>query len=495
MKKQLRYILLVAIVAILTIVGYQSYWLTDIYQTLQANLQRDTYEAMRASDFDEIVRRVELLKDEHIGGRLQVKVGANVTRDSVEVNQNYDKNYTEKPVENEQEQPVEDTGGNQDNPLRYDEFANALRTEQDVINVGLHMQQGIHMGLDPLKTIDEQFYDSVLERRLDSLGFMGKHKLLHVRYAPTDSTRCNPQLLYESRSYNINKVDTFRFVIDPEGTEEYVLLQEKSIFILPHQMYSPILFSVFTLLILIVAFWYIIRMLKRMWALDEMKSDFTNNITHELKTPIAVAYAANDALLNHSSLDDAVKVRKYLGICQEQLNLLTNLVEQILSLSMERRQNMQLNIETLDVLPIVEKVVGNHQLKAIKPLEISVDIAPSVTVQADRMHFTNIINNLVDNAIKYSTDKAVISIRATQSPASPCTICVSDQGMGIPHDSLPFIFDKFYRVPHGNIHNVKGYGLGLFYVSCLMQRFGGEASVTSELGQGSTFRLIFPANK
>lgn len=495
MKTQLRYIFLAAIIAILTIVGYQSYWLTDIYRTLEANLQRDTNEAMRAADFDEIVRRVEMLKDENIGGRLQVKVGPNESRDSVEVNQNYDKNYTEKPEGKKQdvaqEQQVEQSEAPQDNPLRFDDFANALRTEQDVINVGLQMQRGIHMGLDQLKPIDEKYYDEVLERRLDSLGIMGKRKLLHVRYAAADTLRSNPQLLFESKDINISKVDTFRFVIDPEGTEEYILLQEKSIFIWPSQLYSPILLSVVTLLVLMIAIWYFIRMLRNLWTLDEMKTDFTNNITHELKTPIAVAYAADDALLNFDASSDPTRLKKYLTVIQEQLATLSELVEQILSASMERRKNMSLEIDDQNVSEVVERVVANQRFKCTKPFNVSVDIPSSLTVKADHLHFKNIINNLVDNAIKYSGDSVTLDIKAQATADGHVEISFKDNGIGISSEQQRFIFDRFYRVPHGNLHDVKGYGLGLYYVKNMMQKFGGSVSLKSELGKGSKFKLIF----
>ena len=131
-----------------------------------------------------------------------------------------------------------------------------------------------------------------------------------------------------------------------------------------------------------------------------MKSDFTNNITHELKTPIAVAYAANDALLNFNLAEDKQQRDKYLGICQEQLQRLSGLVEQILSMSMERRKTFRLHPETLSLHDLFPALIEQHKLKAGKPVEINLDIAPEdLTIIADRTHFSNILSNLIDNVV------------------------------------------------------------------------------------------------
>jgi signal transduction histidine kinase len=225
-----------------------------------------------------------------------------------------------------------------------------------------------------------------------------------------------------------------------------------------------------------------------------MKSDFTNNITHELKTPIAVAYAATDALLNFHQVNDAVKRERYLRICQEQLQRLSGLVEQILSMSMERRKTFRLNVEELPLKELLLPLVEQHKLKADKSVHISLDIEPDgLTVRADRTHLTNIISNLLDNAIKYSDGQAEITVccrRYTGQDGDTHTeIRVSDHGIGIAHDRLPHIFDKFYRVPTGNLHEVKGYGLGLFYVKTLVEKHNGTVEVKSEPGKGSEFTV------
>ena len=233
-----------------------------------------------------------------------------------------------------------------------------------------------------------------------------------------------------------------------------------------------------------------------------MKSDFTNNITHELKTPIAVAYAATDSLLNYGMLQHPDKARKYLTIAQKQLQTLSGLVEQILSMSMERRKSMLLNIVEVPLKEVIEPLISQHQLKVKsgektdKKVNISLSVEPeNLMVHADRMHFSNIVSNLIDNAIKYSEDSVKIEIKAFRKAEDEVLVSVSDNGIGIAHDKLPYIFDKFYRVTDGNKYTVKGYGLGLFYVKSLMDKMGGSVSVESEPGKGSCFTLHFLKGK
>ena len=137
-----------------------------------------------------------------------------------------------------------------------------------------------------------------------------------------------------------------------------------------------------------------------------MKSDFTNNITHELKTPIAVAYAANDALLNFGQADEKAKRDKYLSISQEQLQRLSGLVEQILTMSMEQRKTFRLRPEEITLATLLESLTEQHKLKATNPIDIDYRVEPAnLTVFADRTHFSNILSNLIDNAVKYSPGK------------------------------------------------------------------------------------------
>lgn len=479
MKNSMRLISVVTAIVLIVITCYQSYWLVDIYNSLHARLLTDIQESVRASDFEEIVHRVNVMRTEHVGGKMQISVGVDKNHDRTVL-----KNVHSESLDNEK------TENNLNSHLPNEDFSNALRNSDDVVNVGLSMQRGIHSGLDKMRPIDIVYYDSLLSRRLDSLGVRNAHQTLLLQNVTLNGKQKSKTLASVGVKCEA-PADTFNLGLDYVTDTQYRVIVPISTMTILAKMKSPILFSAVTLLMLILAFAYIINQIRTLKALDDMKSDFTNNITHELKTPISVAYAANDALLNFNDLSDTDKVRKYLTICQEQLSKLAELVEQILSLTMEQRKNMLINMESVEVLPIVEKVANNHTLKSDKKVLFSVNIPETFTVYADKTHLSNIINNLIDNAIKYSDNEVSIVIDARTDVDGGKLISIKDNGIGMSRESMKYVFDKFYRVPNGNIHNVKGHGLGLFYVESMMKKFNGHVAVQSELGEGSTFRLRF----
>lgn len=465
--------MLLAVLTVLMVTAYQVYWLSDIYVTLQDKYQRDINEAVRSADFEEMIIRVDQLKQSNYGGTMAVSVGADNSHEVVEVRNEY---------QNREENESADEGSK----VPYDDLSDALKDEQALMRVGLYMQKGIHDGLDAILPVNPECFDSILSVKLDSLKVRRRYSTLYIqRNEEVFDTIC------VSGVSHIAEADTFRLTLNSLEDKQYVLLMEKRFVLVPPQMNSALLFSIFTLVVLIVAFWYIINMIRRMRMLDEMKADFTNNITHELKTPIAVAYAANDALLNFSDNVGPEKLKKYLGICQEQLNQLSQLVEQILSLSMDKRTNMIIHKEEILLLPIIEKIVDNQRLKTEKSVVVDIDVPDTLSLFTDRFHLGNVLNNLIDNAVKYSGDELHLKIGAVRMADGSVTVWVSDNGIGISSDQLRFVFDKFYRAPHGNIHKVKGYGLGLYYVKTIMERLGGKVSIESEEGVGSTFKLVF----
>ena len=184
-------------------------------------------------------------------------------------------------------------------------------------------------------------------------------------------------------------------------------------------------------------------------------------------------------------------MNRYLAVCQEQLRLLDRLVEQILSLSMERKKSLLLNMEYVSVRELVESLVATFNIKYPAKAGFTLEIEEGLTLMTDRMHLSNIVGNLIDNAIKYSHGDADVTVRAYGGKKEDVVIEVEDNGIGITHVQQKFIFDKFYRVPHGNLHDVKGYGLGLFYVKSMTEMLHGAVNVRSVYGKGSCFILKF----
>ena len=185
------------------------------------------------------------------------------------------------------------------------------------------------------------------------------------------------------------------------------------------------------------------------------------------------------------------KQRKYLNIVREQLTHLTGLVEQILTLSVENRSTFRLTPEPVRMAELLPTLIEQHKLKTSKPLTIKTEVPDCMIISADRTHLYNMVSNLIENAIKYSGEKPCqMQVKAVQVQEE-IRLSVTDNGIGISEANQKHLFDKFFRVPSGNLHNVKGYGLGLYYVSNLMARHNGYVTVKSQLGKGSTFTLHF----
>lgn len=253
-----------------------------------------------------------------------------------------------------------------------------------------------------------------------------------------------------------------------------------------NEMSGVIATSALIALVLTFGFWYLLHVIQRLRTIEEMKDDFTNNMTHELKTPIAIAYAANDSLLQFPDPKDEERTKKYLTAALEQLSKLAGLVESILAMSMERRKQLTMKKETINLKPFLASIIEHQKLKTDKPCEIILDCAENAVVEADPTHFSNVIGNLIDNSLKYSGDSVSITVTAYSAGLS-----ISDNGIGIPEKSLSDIWDKFYRVPHSNRAEIRGYGIGLFYVKTIVDKHGWTIDVESKQGKGSIFSIKF----
>lgn len=278
--------------------------------------------------------------------------------------------------------------------------------------------------------------------------------------------------------------------ISPSSSQEYQIYVSSLYKSVLNRMWG-IVFPVIAL-IMIFSFlsFYLIRMIQNLRTLEQMKDDFTHNMTHELKTPVAVAYSAADSMLRYYDQSDEARNRQFLKIIMQRLSYLSGMIENILSMSMERFRTMKLNIEEVALKNIVEDISGMMELKAAKPVEIDIDIPDNLSIQADSLHLGNILSNLIDNSLKYSGDSVHIIIKADAH-----SITISDNGIGIDKENLPFIFDKFYRVTSGDRYEVGGYGLGLFYVKQITGLMGWDIDAASKPGQGTKFTIRFDGNE
>ncbi|HEU4553440.1 MAG TPA: HAMP domain-containing sensor histidine kinase [Chitinophaga sp.] len=246
-------------------------------------------------------------------------------------------------------------------------------------------------------------------------------------------------------------------------------------------------------LIIVTAFALTIRTLLNQKKLSEIKSDFINNMTHELKTPLATISLAIDAIGNHKVMENREKIQYFSGIIKEENKRMNKQVESILQSALLEKNEIGLNLQVLDVHEIIQHTVDNLQLQLASRngrVELRLD-AINPIIKADDVHFSNVIFNLLDNAIKYSRQNLEVMI-STYNTRKSIVITISDNGIGMSRDTISRIFEKFYRAHTGNVHNVKGFGLGLSYVKAIVDAHKGKIKVDSALGKGSKFTLEFP---
>jgi len=291
--------------------------------------------------------------------------------------------------------------------------------------------------------------------------------------------------------------NTFRSVLTPEnsvqGTETLFLYVKEDKNYIISRMAWMITASILFTCIIISAFVLTVRTMFRQKNLSEIKSDFINNMTHELKTPLATISLAIDALTNEKVIHDTDKIRYYSGMIKEENKRMNKQVEKILQAARIERQEIKLNLQVLDAHDIINKVADNLALQIQEKngrLNLKLGAVKHI-IQADEVHFSNLIFNLLDNAIKYSKDNLVIDIETLNS-GGMLAIKVRDNGIGMNKETQSRIFEKFYRAHTGNLHNVKGFGLGLSYVKALVDAHNGKIKVDSTPGKGSTFTVSMP---
>ncbi len=258
--------------------------------------------------------------------------------------------------------------------------------------------------------------------------------------------------------------------------------------------YIIVMAVLFTLFIL-GAFYFTVQTMLRQKKLSEIKNDFINNMTHEFKTPIATISLAVDALKNDKVQRDTTKLTYFSSIIKEENQRMNRQVETILKSALMDRQEVQLNLKELHVHQIINDVADNFMLRLQEKqgsLETHLD-AENDLITGDEVHISNLVNNLMDNAVKYAKENVPPKICLfTSSTDKKFILRMEDNGIGMSRETLKRIFEKFYRAHTGNIHNVKGFGLGLNYVKTVVEAHNGHVKAESTLGKGSCFTLEFP---
>lgn len=454
------------IIVIAVIFGFNVYYLISLYNSIRANVERDVMTALADADIDDLLYRAGRAQ----GLASNVKVQGDIEEHNVprkaEASTYRDENGQLISVRTEADGTVvEKRAKLSENSPYSNQMVDA-------------MSRQFHAIMEKYIPYDMAVMDSVLRNQL-SHRFIYPDFLCVEVVDSKDSVICgNPKFKGESG------LDSFRFNINPDEGVYYKAYMTPLTRHIVSEMSGVIVTIVLLMVAFSVAFWYLFRTVSRLRTIEEMKDDFVSNMTHELKTPIAIAYSANDALLNYDTANDTQKKVTYLKIANKQLVRLRELVENILAMSMERRNKMKLKPETAPLRPFVEEIAAAQRMRGEKKITINVDVDDDVLIEADRTHLANILNNLIDNAIKYSGDSVVITVSGNGKEIS-----VADNGIGIPAKSIPYLFNKFYRVPHGNRQDIRGYGIGLYYVRSILDKIGWTIEVDSKEGEGSVFTI------
>ncbi len=304
--------------------------------------------------------------------------------------------------------------------------------------------------------------------------------------------------LYVDSANNINHVIALQ---PPSGSNYENLVNEELLcVIIPNQkniiwkeMYWFIIGAILFTLIITTAFFITIRTLLKQKKLSEIKSDFINNMTHEFKTPLATISLAVDALKNDKVKGNEEKTNYFTHIIKEENKRMNKQVETILQAALLDKQEVQLNLKKSSAHDLITSALNTITLQ-VEEKQGTLDVklnAEKDLILADEVHFTNLINNLLDNAVKYSKENLQIKL-TTENSGNHLKIKIEDNGIGMNKETVNRIFEKFYRAHTGNIHNVKGFGLGLSYVKIMVQAHHGTIKADSVLGKGSTFVISMP---
>ena len=360
-------------------------------------------------------------------------------------------------------------------------------------------------------TISQKFTWYVVEEKLRRN--MEKRGLKNLKFEfaiVTGNTSSVPELKSKGfmkeleRNDSINSL-TFVYPFQPPpGSDLENLVQDETMFVLVPDIKSVALKQIqwmilgagFFTLMIIAAFYVTVSALLRQKKMSEIKNDFINNMTHEFKTPLATISLAVDALRNQKVIDDKTKMNYFSGIIKEENKRMNKHVETILQAALMDRQEVQLNKQPIYVHPLIKEVLENYTLQLSEKngkVELQLN-AKNDLIEADEVHFRNLISNLIDNAVKYSREDLLLKI-TTHSTAKNLVIRFEDNGIGMSKETVRKIFEKFYRAHTGNIHNVKGFGLGLSYVKTIIDAHHGKIKVDSVQGKGSVFTLELPSQK
>ena len=523
-KQVIVYIIIVVSLALTGLVGIQIYWIVNAMSVREAEFERNARDAI-----SDVANKLERLEIGAIFQRkMKFRIGTNhilAENDSLKILQAQLDSALNKDSANEtslstniygnnhMKQEASDSGGAKIDTSLSENLANEIdmtytfidSIEKNLNHVTLTLFQkydlirsvfdeilSVNRSMKVEKRINKNILDSLISEELARKG-------IHTDYEYGIFSQSRDELVMEKTGNYHNELKTKGFATslfpaELQNNPDYLLVYfPNSKSYIYKKMSSMLLVSFFLILIIIYLFAYTINTIIRQKKLSEMKNDFINNMTHEFKTPISTVSLACEALGDQDIKKSQNLYDNYIGIINEENKRLGVMAEKILQTAILDKGQLKLKPEILNIHDLIDDVIKKIAIQVeIKDGAIIRDYrAGTPTLKGDKVHLTNVIYNLLDNANKYSPRKPVIKV-STENNSEKVIISIRDNGIGISKANLKKIFEKLYRVPTGNIHDVKGFGLGLSYVKFIVEKHGGKVLVESEPEKGSVFKIALP---
>ncbi|MFL2570525.1 MAG: sensor histidine kinase [Parvicellaceae bacterium] len=478
MKKEKNYIVFIIVLTTIALTGltaFQAYWINSAVQ--QRKIQFDEKVQLCVHEIVERIEKFETIKKAERTGKLANILGQSSTDIFTNLSQDI---YLQDSI-------VKEINKHLRLGIEKDEN-NMKEFMKDLLSIDFFANFEDRLAKEDLENIIFQtFTKNNFETSIDYALIGTKGEVVYTN--TQDSTHLKQ---VESSSYSINLFPDDFF--DAE-LRLYILIANQTKYVLK-SMWVMLLLSFMFLVIIITIFYYNIKVIYKQKKLSIIKNDFINNMTHELKTPISTISLACEALSDKDLANNTKNRVRFIQTIKEENLRLGNLVENVLQSATVERDSLALKIELINLHDIIEKTVKNNKLQITDKngvVELNL-MAGNTLIEGDKIHLINVFSNLIDNALKYASNSPKIKI-STEDVINGIVIKIKDNGIGISKDHQDKIFDKLYRVPTGDRHDVKGFGLGLSYVKSIIEKHNGKIKVESQLLSGSTFIIQLEAAK
>lgn len=444
-KRQFRIITVIVIISLVCLLIFQIHWLTQMHASMNARYVANINSVMERSAYEELATRqsigrkyVGVVGDDNLGSDTIISI----------------------------------------EKVKITKIGAGVKKIKMTTRIDSTQMYYAGSSLDPNSL---RQFDSILTKNLIQIGVSSDHRTAIID-AQSGAEIC-------AVGTNVDQPMTVEMQIGSDGRALCRLEFDDPSRTFMIEMLGFVLSYVQITILLCVSFVYLLRTLFRQKSIEQMRQDFAHNITHELKTPISVAYAANDALINFSTNLTPKLQAKYLQTTAQSLISLSQMVDRILTMSIEQQQEFKLSISEFSFEDILQGVTEQFSTHTTI---FKINITPqNLRIKADKFHIINLLNNLIENSIKYSNDSVDVHISAV-GKSNEVVISIADNGIGIKESAIQHIFEKFYRVPNGDVQNVRGFGLGLYYVRSVVQQHGGTIKVQSKVNVGTKFTITLP---